>query len=226
MQIRGAKVSLARSRAIRSAQRSRRGKVLNGSSSRRSSSKTNSSSATNSSDSTAKTKKIALYEEVQKAADDMQKTIKKLIELGKTETESKKEMITCVEDFVKQYNSIYENLEDLGGSVNTIFLSQVKTLMENHTDALKSTGVTLNKNGTLSVTEKTLENTDLETLKNVYCKSGGLTEKLGEKVEYIGANVSSTIAVLNRMYGTSTYNQYGTSSYYYGNSGSWYNAIG
>ena len=267
MVIRGTRTSLARSRMIRAARRSRSGKVLSNRSARNSSSRLNSSSRTNNASDTKQTKQIALYEEVQKAADDMQKTAKALLELGtvktettaktepanmenaekandtaaktettsatekstkeKTEEEQKKEIVSGVKDLVEQYNAIYHNLDELGGSVNTIFLNKMKQLMGNCEDELKKVGVSVNKNGTLSLISKTLENADLNTLKDVFCKSNGITDKLIEKAEYIESNASSTIQVMNRMYGTQTsYNKYGTSSAYYGSSGNWYSALG
>ena len=144
----------------------------------------------------------------------------------KTQEEQKKEMITAVKDLVEQYNIIYEKLDEIGGSVNTVFTSQLKKLMMNCEDDLKKTGVTLNKDGTLSITAKTLENTELSTLKEVYGKSSGIVGKLSEKCESIESNASSTIDVMNRMYGTQTYNKYGYGNSYYGNTGSWYSALG
>lgn len=267
MVIRGTRTSLARARMIRNARRSRSGKVFNNRSARNSSSRLNSSSGTNNASATKQTKQIALYEEVQKAADDMQKTAKALLELGvaktettkqenaaakaetakqedaatktetasksetqtkeKTEEEQKKELIAGVKDLVEQYNVIYRNLEELGGSVNTVFLGKIKQLVKNSEEDLKKAGVNLNKDGTLSVNSKTLEGTELNTLKGIFCKSNGITDKLADKAEDMESNAASTIQVLNRMYGTqSYYNKYGTSSAYYGNSGSWYNALG
>ena len=274
MVIRGTRTSLARARMIRNARRSRSGKVLSRSSARNTSSRLNSSSRTNNTNETKQTKQIALYEEVQKAADDMQKTAKALLELGaakaettpkaesttaeataktesttttetankadstattttttqtkeKTEEEQKKEIIAGVKDLVEQYNIIYNNLDELGGTVNTVFLSKLKQLVGNCEAELEKTGVSINRDGTLSITTKTLESADLNTLKSVYCKSNGIVDKLIDRAEYIESNASSTIQVMNRMYGTQTsYNKYGTSSAYYGSSGSWYNAIG
>lgn len=270
MVVKGARTSLARARMIRSAKRSRRTRTLNGTNSRNTSSRLNNSSGTQSTSNTKQAKQIAMYEEVQKAADDLQKAAKALIELGtiktesstattttnttteagttenaattttaessttettaqtkgKTEEEQKKEIIDGVKELVEQYNIIYENMEELGGSVNTLFLSQMKKLIGSYEEELEKTGVSMNKNGTLSITTKTLEAADLSTLKDVYCKSNGLTDKLLERAEYIEDNASSTIDVMNRMYGTQTYNKYGTGSAYYGSTGSWYNAIG
>lgn len=270
MVIRGTRTSLARARMIRNARRSRSGKVLSNRSARNTSSRLNSSSKTNSASNTKQTKQIALYEEVQKAADDMQKTAKALLELGnvktetktdatsgqvataettakveestaktettsksetqskgKTEEEQKKEIVAGVKDLVEQYNVIYRNLDELGGNVNTVYLSKIKQLVKNSEDELKKAGVSINKDGTFSVASKTLESAELNTLRGIFCKSNGITDKLIDKAEYIENNAASTIQVMNRMYGTQTsYNKYGTSSAYYGNSGSWYNAFG
>lgn len=267
MVVRGTRASLARARNIRSARRSRSSRILSKSSSKStSSSKTNSTSNTQS---TSKNKQIAMYEEVQKTADELQKTAKTLMGLGaaattdtaettenaaaadsttstesatttdnttaektttqtdaKTEEERKKEIIEGVKDLVEQYNTMYKDLGKLGGTVNTLYASQLKSLLGNEKTALEKTGVVMNKDGTLSITAKTLESTDLNTLQEVYCKSGSITEKLMDKGEKIESNASATISVMNRMYGTSTYNKYGSSSSYYGSSGSWYNAIG
>lgn len=249
MVVRGTRSSLARARMIRSARRNRSSKVLSGSSSRNTSSRLNNSSKTQSTSSTTQTKKIAMYEEVQKAADELQKVAKSLVELGKASTEEtkekadavtasdtqtkektaeeqKKEMVTGVKELVEQYNIIYEKLDKIGGSVNTVCTSQLKRLMVNCEDDLKKTGVTLNKDGTLSVTAKTLENTDLSILKEIYGKSSGLVGKLSDKCESIESNAASTIDVMNRMYGTQTYNKYGYGNAYYGSLGNWYNALG
>ncbi|MBQ6993475.1 MAG: hypothetical protein IJN64_03120 [Lachnospiraceae bacterium] len=265
MVIRGTRTSLARARMIRNARRSRSGKVLSNRSARNTSSRLNRSSRTNQTSDTKQTKQIALYEEVQKAADDMQKTVKALLKLdtvkvdattkeestvnadttaekttttgtstksevqtkGKTEEEQKKEIISGVKDLVEQYNVIYRNLDELGGSVNTTFLSKLKQLMRNSEDELKKMGVSLNKDGTLSVTAKTLESADLKSLKDTFCKSNGIADKLTDKAKDIENSAASTIQVMNRMYGTQTlYNKYGASGAYYGNNGSWYNALG
>lgn len=257
MVIRGTRASLARARMIRSARRSRSGKVLSNRAARNTASSSNQSSRTNHTSDTKQTKQIALYEEVQKAADDMQKTAKVLLKLGtetatktegtdattetatktegtatttetvaKTEAQ-KKEIISGVKDLVDQYNVIYHNLEELGGSVNITFLSNLKQLMRSNEDELKKVGVSLNKDGTLSATAKTLESIDLNSLKDIFCKSNGIMDKLIDKSEDIESNAASTILVMNRMYGTQTsYNKYGTSNAYYGNNGSWYSALG
>ncbi len=266
MVIRGTRASLARARMIRNARRSRSGKVLSNRAARNTASSSNRTSRTNHTSDTKQTKQIALYEEVQKAADDMQKTAKALLKLGtetvtktdgtaattetttktdgtaattetaakteaqtkgKTEEEQKKEIISGVKDLVEQYNVIYRNLEELGGSVNITFLSNLKQLMRSNEDELKKVGVSLNKDGTLSTTAKTLESADLNTLKDIFCKSNGIMDKLIDKSEDIESNAASTILVMNRMYGTqASYNKYGTSNAYYGNNGSWYSALG
>ena len=99
MVIRGTRTSLARARMIRSARRSRSGKMFSRRTSGNTSSRLNSSSRTNSTSETKQTKQIALYEEVQKVADDMQKTAKALLELGtaKTETAAKTDSATTSE---------------------------------------------------------------------------------------------------------------------------------
>ncbi len=253
MVIRGARTSLARARMIRSARRSRSGKVFSNSAQKNTSSRLNQTSGKQNTETASQTKKIAMYEEVQKAASELKKAANTLLELGKTsgdvknataqeavkntadtqtptktktEEEQKKELIAGVEELVKQYNIICENLSDLGGTVNSVFVTQLKSLMGNCEKELEKTGVAVNRDGTLSVTKKTLEGTELATLKSVYCKSSGVTDKLIERAEYIGSNAASTIEVMNRMYGTQTYNKYGTGTSYYGSNGSWYNAIG
>lgn len=244
MVIRGARASLARARMIRSARRSRSSKLFSrNTSNNNTSSKLNNSSKTQN---TAQAKKIAMYEEIQKAADDLQQTAKLLLELGaeetndssgdevtadiqsdeKTQEEQKKEIIAGVEDLVKQYNTIYEKLEKIGGSVNTLFSGQIKKMVENCAEELEKTGVSMHKDGTLYITEKDLESADLSTLKEVYCKSGGFVEKLSARCENIEANAASTIDIMNRMYGTQTYNKYGFGNGYFGNAGSSYNALG
>lgn len=243
MQIRGARASLARARMIRSAKRSRGSRILNRNFSPNTSFHQTDSIGKN--PNTAQAKKIALYEEIQKNADDLQKTIASLRKISESKTDvssdasaetseetkkaqeaQKEELSDGIKDFVKQYNAVYENLNKLGGGVNTFFADQMKKLLKGCEEELAKTGVTIEKDGRLSIDKKGLADAQVSVLKEVWGKNSKFADKISEKCKIAGENAASTIEVMNRMYGTQTYNKYGYGNAYFGNSGSWYNARG
>ena len=145
-----------------------------------------------------------------------------------TEHEEKhQEMVSYIKKFVENYNDMYEALEDIGGSSNKVFMTQLSSVYAGTQDELKTIGITKNSNGKLSLNTKTLETADIADIQKLFCVSDSYASKISSKCKTIADCAESTIEVYNKMYGTqTTYNKYGSSSYYYGSSGSRYSANG
>lgn len=144
----------------------------------------------------------------------------------KKEQELQEDIVEAVEKLVTNFNTVYENLNELGGTVNTMYATRIKNLAYSNKTKLAEVGITQNKNGTLSIDEKKLKATDLEKLKAVFCKESGLIGDLQEHAKSMKESAAATASVLNKMYGSSTYNQYGTSSSYFNHAGNLYNYWG
>lgn len=142
------------------------------------------------------------------------------------EKELQNDIVEAVEKLVTNFNTVYESLTELGGTVNTMYASRIKNLAYSNKTQLTEVGVTQNKNGTLAIDEKKLESVALDDLKAVFCMESGLIGDLQEHAKSMKESAAATASVLNKMYGSSTYNQYGTSSSYFNYAGSLYNYWG
>ena len=230
MRINSSRNSLARARMIRSANRQRRTKVLRSQTNK--TDKGNISSGTTRTD-TSTSSQITLYENVEKAAKALQTSVKNLqnINLGTdtdkedTQDSIKKKLLEQIDEFVGDYNSLYKSLDQAGGTTNTMFQKQLKSLFTTNQKKLAEIGITMDAKGTLSVDSKTLEAAGVDKLQKIFCDKDSYAAEISSKCETIKICANSTIKVLNRMYGTQTaYNRYGINGYYYGSSGSRYNA--
>lgn len=232
MRINSSRNSLARARMIRSANRQRRTKVL--SSQTNKTDKGNISSDTTRTD-TSTSSQITLYENMEKAAKALQTNVKNLQNINwDTDTDKdkegtqdsiKKKLLEQINEFAGDYNSLYNSLDQAGGTTNTMFQKQLKALFTTNQKNLAEIGITMDAKGTLSIDSKTLEAADVDKLQKIFCDKDSFAARVSDKCETIKSCANSTIKVLNRMYGTQTaYNRYGTNGYYYGSSGSRYNA--
>lgn len=239
MNINSSRNSLLRARNLRSARRSRAGKVISSRTTR--TSRSNSSQRTTSSlASKTPTKQLAMYEQMEKSANSVQDSVEKMLKIGKmtyTDDETgkkaqendKENLIKNIKDFVTEYNEVYNNLCDIGGASNLAFKKTLDSVVSTNKKALEEIGITVSKSGELSIDEKTLEGADFDKIKEVFAKEGGFSDKVCGKMETIENAASNSLTTLSKLYGaTSTYNKYGTSNSYfngYSNSG-YYNNYG
>lgn len=242
MQIHGVKASLARARMVRSARRKGMTKVLSGRKNTSSSGNTNRIYSTGTdTKSNSASKKITMYETVQKSADALQKNVKELVSYKdiksdtattdevskKTEDTDRKKMISYIKDFVENYNDMYDALGELGGSVNQAFQKQLTSQYTSEEKALDNIGITKKKDGTLSIDTKKLEAAGIGDLKKIFSAEDSYASKVSDQCKSIEESADATIRVLNKMYGsTQNYSKYGIGSYYYGSSGNRYSSWG
>lgn len=233
MNINSSRNSLLRARNLRSARRSRAGKVISSRTTR--TSRSNASQRTTSSlASKTPTKQLAMYEQMEKSANSVQDSVEKMLKIGKmtyTDDETgkkaqendKENLIKNIKDFVTEYNEVYNNLCDIGGASNLAFKKTLDSVVSTNKKALEEIGITVSKSGELSIDEKTLESADFDKIKEVFAKEGGFSDKICGKMETIENAASNSLTTLSKLYGaTSTYNKYGASNSYfngYSNSG-------
>ena len=231
MNINSSRNALLRSRNLRSARRSRAGKIISSRTSGTSSSlrsRTSSTQRTTSaSASLTQTRQLAKYEQVEKSANSIQANVKNMLKLGKstyTEDETgkkaqendKNNLIKYIKNFVSDYNEVYNDLGDLGGAANTAFKKNLDSILSTNKTALKEIGITISNSGELAIDEKTLENADFDKVKALFAKEGGFADKVSAKMESIESAAVNSLTTLSKLYGaTSTYNKYGTSNSYF-----------
>lgn len=230
MNINSSRNSLLRSRNLRSAMRSRGGKISGSRTSRTSGSSGSTRRTTSSSASLTQTRQLAMYEKVEKSAYSIQANVKAMIRLGSTaytddETGKKAQendqnsLLRDIRDFVSDFNEVYSDLTAIGGASNTAFKKTLDSIISSNKAALKEIGITVSSSGELTIDEKALTEADFDKVKALFAKEGSFADKISAKMETIEGAASNSLTTLGKLYGaTSTYNKYGTSNGYY-NSG-------
>ena len=147
-------------------------------------------------------------------------------ELEKTE-ENKDTILSYAKKIINNYNMIMEDLGEVGNNTCVAFQTQLKTLVKSYEKDLKQVGITIDRKGMLNLDEKEAGKVDLTTMETVFGKSYGVFGKLRDKCASIESNASTSIQILNRLYGTSSvYSKYGKNTAYYGTNGNYYSALG
>lgn len=239
MNVNSSRNALLRSRNLRTARRSRAGKIISSRTSRTGSSSRVKSNATkrttSASSSLTQTKQLAKYERVEKYANSIQTDIDRMLKIGKTtytedeagrkaQESDQSHLNQYISAFVSDYNDIYNDLGDLGGASNTAFRKTLDSIVSANKTALKEIGITVSNSGELTVDEKTLEAAGFDKVKALFAKEGGFADKVGAKMEYIESSAANNLTTLSKLYGaTSTYNKYGISNSYFNGSNNYSN---
>jgi hypothetical protein len=176
-----------------------------------------------------------MYEKVESTADDIQSLVTKMIKIGdmdytddeegeEAKESAKSSLVTYIKDFVSDYNTVHDALEDLSGSANLAYLKSLESIATSYKNALKEVGITVANSGEISVDATTLKSADEDKVYALFEKSSSFADKISDKMESLEKYASSTVTTLNKLYGTtSTYSSTGTSSYY---NSSYYNKYG
>ncbi len=134
-----------------------------------------------------------VFRELRNASDDLRKRASELLETGENslfgkaeETKDTEKILSGVKDMISSYNKTLELLKGADGSLNSFYYKELKSAAAANEEQLKSVGVTLNKDGSLSIDEKVLGNADYDTLKKVF----GDESKFVQRTEYISDKVS------------------------------------
>ena len=153
-------------------------------------------------------------EKLSKYASSLLETEKDSIYDKAEESGSTSSIVSNVSKLVEEYNSTINQLNKAGGSMNEFYRQQLKAIPSSCKDVLKAIGITQQKDGSLSIDEKTLKSADTATLK----KALGNDTGFASKIDFISGRVNK-IAAANAASASSQYNSRGSSySGYYGSS--------
>lgn len=153
-------------------------------------------------------------EKLSKYASSLLETEKDSIYDKAEESGSTSSIVSNVSKLVEEYNSTINQLNKVGGSMNEFYRQQLKAIPSSCKDALKAIGITQQKDGSLSIDEKTLKSADTATLK----KALGNDTGFASKIDFISGRVNKNAAA-NAASASSQYNSRGSSySGYYGSS--------
>ena len=177
-----------------------------------------------------------MYEKMEKSASEIQSDVKNMLTIGKmsyTDDETGKKahendresLISGIKSFITDYNLVHSALDDISGTVNLAFRRTLDSTISIEKTALGEIGISISKDGVLSIDEKALSGADEEKIKALFAKEDCFADKISTKMKAIESSASNSLTALNKLYGsTSTYNKYGTGNSYY--NGSYYNSYG
>lgn len=221
MNIHSSRSVLSRARMIRSARRNRSNRLYSKNSATSGSSKRTSSS------SNSQTKQIAMYGQVEKYSNALTKNVDNMLAIGAKADPTQKdqaEMVSEIKEFVSNYNLVYDALGDLSGASNEAYQKSIAKITSDYSGKLEEIGITVSKENKLVVDTKALEAADFEKLKAVFGTKDSYGAKIGEKFEVIEQSAASSLNVMDKLFGASTYDSKGNYSNYGSYSG--YNNYG
>lgn len=165
------------------------------------------------------------YEKLEKAADQLSKAASVFIATGEDSLFSKaresgdsQDIYNAVEDLVGKYNSTISALKNTPGTLNDYYSQMLKSVASDNKKALESIGITIAKDGSLSVDKDKLKEADTDTLEKVLGNTRGFTQKAA----YVAGRVSDN-AQTNQ---SSLSNQYSSTGSLYSTLASKYNLYG
>lgn len=175
--------------------------------------------------SAADTKQKSNYEKLEKNADQLQKRADSLAAKGEgslyakaKESGNTEEICKEVEALVEDYNNTMKILQSSDGPLNDYYRQMLQEAAEDNSKALADVGITISKNGKMTVDADKLKAADVDALEKALGSSGDFTSK----VSFLAGRVSD-----NAQAGTkSLASQYGANGSLYTASGGKYNFWG
>lgn len=181
--------------------------------------------ALNKGSSAADTKQKSSYEKLEKSANQLQKRASNLTAAGENslyakakESKDTEELCKEIQSLAEEFNSTMKILESAPGPLNDYYRQMLQEAASGNSESLASVGITISKNGKMTVDSDKLKAADVDTLEKVFGASGRLTSK----VSFVAGRVSDNA----RAGAESVTSQYGANGSLYTTSGSRYSFWG
>lgn len=159
------------------------------------------------------------YEKLEKAAEELAENAQAFLAEGQDSIFAKAkesgdygEVYSQVEKLLESYNATVKSLKSSSSPLDGYYRQMLSDAAGEHSEALKTAGITIGKDGTLSIDKEKLKELDKESLEGLFGPSGTFTEK----VAFLGERVSDN-AGANALSFSSKYNASGNSYAVLGN---------
>lgn len=147
--------------------------------------------------------------QVEKYGQALKKTEKDSIYDKARESGSTADIVEDIKDFVSQYNQMIDDLKESGTRTDTSFLSQLNSMSRSGDRELSQTGVSRLADGKLTIDEKKLAETDVDTLEKVW-GGNGFPAKAATRAGSVEASAEKNIEAEK----STTYNPFARSNLY------------
>ena len=107
-----------------------------------------------------------------------------------------------VEKLAENYNSVMDALSKSSDGLNTFYLKSLKGLADKNKSELESVGISLDKNGRLSVDKDKLAAADIEELKKVFGEEGSFAPGVSFISSRVADNARAEAESISSLYGS------------------------
>lgn len=116
------------------------------------------------------------------------------------ESGDNKDIYNAVEDFVGKYNNTLSALKNTSGTLNDYYSKMLDSAVFDNKEALESIGISVAKDGRLSVDRDKLKGADIDTLEKVLGNRTGFTKKAAYAAGRISDNARTNQRSLSSQY--------------------------
>lgn len=147
------------------------------------------------------------YEKLGKSAEELEELTEifmaqgkdSIFEMEETE-ENKQKMYEKVEELLSKYNETIKNLGKTSNVLNEYYKKSLMQVASDNKESLESIGISVDKNGTLSVDEEKLKGAGNDKLKGILGSSGDFMSKISFVASKIADNANANAQSVSSQY--------------------------
>lgn len=147
------------------------------------------------------------YKNLEKSSENLKNISEKLAETGaqsffeKMKADGNTEKVyETVETYVKNYNETLKDLKKSTGILNQYYSEMLKEAASDNSEELQKIGISIGKDGALSIDSEKLKASSFEDIAHVFGASGDLTSKTAFLADKISANAQANIESTSSQY--------------------------
>ena len=120
---------------------------------------------------------------------------------AKADTEEGKEALyDKIADFVSGYNDTLKTLRAVAGTMENFYRNSLQEEAEQNSEALKAIGITLSKDGTMSIDKNKLKQVDPADIEKVLGSSGSFVSRVAFLAGRISDNAEANVKSISNQY--------------------------
>ncbi|MDE5803614.1 MAG: hypothetical protein K2I22_11920 [Lachnospiraceae bacterium] len=147
------------------------------------------------------------YEKVENASGKLSKSAADLVSnaedsvFAKADMEEGKEALyDKIADFLNGYNDTLKTLRAVAGTMENFYCKSLQDEAEKNSEALKAIGITLSKDGTMSLDKNKLKQADPAEIEKVLGKSGNFVSRVAFLAGKISDNAEANVKSVSNQY--------------------------
>lgn len=151
--------------------------------------------------------KKSKYEKLDTAADQLLQKTKAFTDKERDslfakakESGKKTEICTNAKEMAEKYNETIQALQGSNDFLGQYYKKELLQAASQQVDKLEKIGITVEKDGTLQVDSKKMEEADIDTLEQVLGKEGSFSSRVEFLAEKIGDHASANVAAVSSQY--------------------------